>query len=162
MIYLKIWRPITNSSNRDGAVVVLFDQGPLYRLVLLREFGPEFTRSPTYMHWWNGVFQEWADFLGVVIRLDAPDDVLLERIRARSTRHAVKGKSDADARILLSRYRASYEQIVTAWADRRRGTVLRYDTSRQSLDEIVSEVVSALRPLMPCRATERASASHVF
>lgn len=123
--------------------VVLLDHGPIYRLAFLREFGPAITASLAYRRWWADLLKQWIAKIDLVIWLDAPDAVLLERIRARDCWHAVKNKSDREAREILNRYRAAFEQTFAEFLAARSVAVLHFDTSRQSTEGIADDVLAA-------------------
>ena len=146
MVYLKAWHHVLNRqvSNNDTDFVTVLDHGPIYRLALLREFGPEITKSNIYERWWDTMLKQWAAIMYMIVWLDAPVPVLLERIHTRNCWHIIKGKSGQEANEFLSRYRASYEQITTRMTANRGPTLLRFDTHQESLNQIVDKVLAAL------------------
>jgi hypothetical protein len=77
----------------------------------------------------------------MIIWLNAPDTTLVERINARNQRHTVKGKSAQEATDYLIRYRTSYEQMLANLTTHGGPTLLQFDTSRASVDQIVDEVL---------------------
>lgn len=143
MVYLKAWRQVVRRrSSQDGAVTIL-DHGPIFRLALLRGFGPEFVASQVYARWWESALAQWSGALDVVIWLDAPDAVLIERINARDRWHLVKDRPESEACAFLARYRAEYEEIIARLSAAGGPRVLRFDTAREPLDQIVSHVRAA-------------------
>src|SRR4051794_18991988 len=92
---------------------VCVDQGPLFTLTTLLDFGSEYTKCQGFRIWWDSMLEQLASTLDMVIWLDAPDETLLQRIRARKKWHLVKEKSDQEAKEFLMRYRTSYEQTVS-------------------------------------------------
>lgn len=80
----------------------------------------------------------------MVIYLDAPDEVLLERIGGRSKGHRLKESGLAQARGELRRLRSWYEQALDAVGSRRT-EVLRIDTSKtapQAIEDLVAPGLS--------------------
>jgi deoxyadenosine/deoxycytidine kinase len=144
MAYLQAGLRLLRQKTLDDDKVIVLDHGPIYRLAFLREFGPAITTSPAYQRWWTDLLKQWIATIDMVIWLDAPDAVLLERIRARDSWHAVKGKSDREACEILRRYRAAFEQTFAEFLAARPVTALHYDTSRQSTEEIADETLAAL------------------
>ncbi|MGH9878986.1 MAG: hypothetical protein ACRD5H_15255, partial [Nitrososphaerales archaeon] len=65
----------------------------------------------------------------------------VERINARNQRHAVKGKSELEASKFLARYRTSYENILTKLTAYGRFTLRQFDTTQESIEQIVDEVL---------------------
>jgi hypothetical protein len=83
--------------------------------------------------------------LDIVVALDAPDDLLRERINTREKWHALKGADDS-ALDTLRASRKKYERTLEALAARPVGpAVLRFDTSTHSADEIADAILSAMR-----------------
>ena len=97
------------------------------------------------------MLREWATMMDMVIWLDAPDEVLVERVHARSKWHAVKERSDEGAKNLLAHYRILYEQTIARLTTIGNPQVLCYDTSRNSLKQIVDQTSAAfnLSKLIP-------------
>jgi cytidylate kinase len=84
--------------------------------------------------------------LDAVVWLEAPDEVLLDRINAREKHHRMKGGVDSMAREALARSRATYELALRRLeASDRSPTILRFDTSRQATDEIVEAILGVIR-----------------
>lgn len=126
---------------RNGSVALL-DHGPIYRLAFLREFGPEITTSETYRSWWARLHERWIATLGMVIWLDAPDAILLERIRARDQRHTIKEQPEQEACEVLARYRRAFEQTIGDSAANQQLTLLRYNTNQASVEQIADSVLA--------------------
>ena len=141
MAYIEGW-PRVAFGDRTSAIV--FDHGPIFRLVQLREFGPPLAASPAFGAWWNAARQAWARALDLVVWLDAPDTVLLPRIDARDQRHVVKHKPIATAVEFLASYRRGYEKLLGEMADEGHLRLIRFDTSRVAPEAIAEEVLIAV------------------
>ena len=144
MVYLRGWRQVLERRAPDKDSVTVLDHGPIYRLALLREFGPEFTNSDVYTRWWSSMLDQWAAVLRLVIWLDAPDTVLLQRVNARSELHRVKRQPEQDAYRFFGRYRSSYQQVIRGMTATHGPRLLRVDTHQTPIDETVDRVLSAL------------------
>jgi deoxyadenosine/deoxycytidine kinase len=142
MVYLKAWLPLLKRHTSHHTLTLL-DDGAIFRLVRLREFGPEITRSQLFESWWNEVFDEWVAALNLVIWLDAPYEVLTQRIDARHRWHRMKGKSHYEMYEFLARYCAAYEKVL-ANLTANGAALLRFDTHRESPDQIAEKVLPAL------------------
>lgn len=158
MVYLGAWYDALRPQTRVDGLLTVFDQGPIFRLALLREFGPELTKSLAFEKWWESALLRWAAALDCVVLLDAPDEVLMTRVQVRDHTHVFRGMPVPGARVFLARYRAAYEQIMRKMADAGGPRVLRFDTSREPVDRIVDRILSALetppsRPAFAVRAT---------
>lgn len=143
MVYLKAWLHVLEqqASKNDG--VTLLDHGPIYLLALLREFGPEITTSELFKSWWANLYHQWSATIDILIWLDAPDEILLERIRVRDRWHLIKDKSEQEAYEFLTRYRTSLEQIIAESVTNHRVTLLRFDTSEESVEQMADKILAA-------------------
>lgn len=146
MAYLKAWQRMLKRRDPDDGRVVVFDHGPLYRLALLRDFGPDVRQSRRYRRWWEASFEEWVRTLGPLVFLDAATEVLLARIRDRDSWHVIKETSDAEAAAYLDAHRAALERIIGEATATRQLDVLRFDTAREPAEEIAEVVLERLRP----------------
>ena len=90
------------------------------------------------------MFKQCASTLDIVILLDAPDTILVDRINTRSKQHAVKGKSDREAYDFLENYRTSFDQILERLTSYGELKVLHFDADRLSIDQIAAEVLTAI------------------
>jgi hypothetical protein len=121
------------------ANTIAFDQGPLY-----------FVSRPSLLDerlapWRETVFDTWAPLLDVVVWLDAPDEILTERINARRAWHRLKGAKRETAAEALAVTRKVYENAISSVTERRRGlAIVRFDTERWPAGEIAEAVLAAV------------------
>ena len=141
MVYLKAWPRVLTQQAWNNGTVILLDHGPVFKLATLLAFGPDKLRCEDFEKWWSSMFKQWAYTLDMVIWLDAPDILLVERINRRSQRHVVKGKSEQEAYGFLARYRASYEEIMAKLGANGGPTLLQFNTNQASVEQIVDEVL---------------------
>lgn len=138
------WRRQVDRRPIDDDRILLFDQGPVFRLAVLSGLGPPITASPAFRNLMDSWTNAWAERLDVVVWLSAPGDVLLHRIRTRPQNHAVKEWLDGPALQRVGRYAAAIERTIQEVA----GSsilVLRFDTALRSPDSIADEVLATLR-----------------
>jgi len=139
MMYLQALPRILPGLGSAGNTAIVFDQGPLFLLTR-----PSLT-DERLATWWNGMFDMWTPLLDVVVFLDAPDELLRERINTRQTWHALKGADGRSALDVLRASRQVYERTIEAVAARPAGpAILRFDTSTRSADEIADAIISAI------------------
>jgi adenylate kinase family enzyme len=140
MVYLRALPRILQDGGSRGPRVIVFDQGPVFSLTR-----PSL-RDERLAQWSARTFAAWGALLDVVVWLDAPDAVMIERINARDKWHRLKGaRGDTAAEDLLTS-RAVYEDALAKLAPPPRGpTIVRFDTSRCSVDDVVDEVLAAVR-----------------
>jgi shikimate kinase len=141
MVYLKAWPHVLKQQAMQGGTAILLDHGPIFKLATLHAFGPERLKSQGFEQWWHRMFEQWAFTLDIVIWLNAPHKILVERINARNQRHAVKSKSEREAVNFLLGYQTSYEQVLAKLTACGGPTLLHFDTSQASIEQIVDEVL---------------------
>ena len=143
MAYLRAWQEPARRLAVDDDRLVVMDQGPLYRLAFLQAFGPPaITGSSAFRDWWESSCAQWTATVGILILLDAPDAILIERIRERDRADAIK--TDAEARAFLARYRQAFEDVTQRFETVVGRVVLRFDSEQESLDRIADHVLEAL------------------
>jgi hypothetical protein len=139
MAYLQTLPRILARTPCSAGKTIVFDQGPVYFLTR------ESLRSERLATWRQGVLSMWAPLLDVVAWLDAPDELLKQRINSRSKWHALKGAPSRTAGEVLTTSRAVYEAALAELGSHPpRPVILRFDTSRQSAGEIAGEILAAL------------------
>lgn len=143
MVYLKAWRQVLGNRSRRSEMVTVMDHGPIFRLALLREFGPEIANTPAFQNWWENVLLEWIAMLDSIIWLDAPDHVLLGRVHGRSVWHTLKEKPEEEADEFLKRYRKCYGDIVARIAAGGGPQPQCFNTHEMSVDEIADAVLAS-------------------
>jgi shikimate kinase len=145
MTYLATFPSMLVRRGSAAGVASVMNPGAVYWLSYLRELGPELTKSPAYVDWWQRKFDQWMSILDIVVWLDASDDVLMERIDARDTwRHRVKEMSRQEAMEFLVQWRARYAKMVSVLADNGGPRVLSFRTDEVSVDDVVNEVLAAI------------------
>ncbi len=142
MAYLQAGLHAFAKQASNNEMVTLLDHGPIYRLAFLREFGPEITTSQLYERWWANLLDQWIATLDIVIWLDAPNEIMVERIRARDQIHSIKEKSETEAFEYLDSYRTSFEQLITESGAVGQLRLLRFDTHQESVAQIADRVMS--------------------
>ena len=145
MAMLNGWPAIlSKEACRDGNIL-LFDQGPIFLIAVLTQFGPTFLRSSSIQSWWDKVYARWMDTLDVVVWLDASDEILMQRIRHRQEDHLMKGESDQKLVDFLQVYRSVYGDVMKKLVmDNSKIHILRVDTGINSIDDVVIKVMSEI------------------
>lgn len=141
IVYLRRWPRLLRHQATDNDTVLLLDHGPVFKLATLNEFGPEKINCQSVKDWWGDVLDQWARTLDMIIWLDAPDSVLMERINHREQRHDVKAKSEQEVFQFLTRYRCSYEQVLAKLTANGRPILLRFDTNQVSIEQITDRLL---------------------
>ena len=140
MAYLRALPRVFDGPHRPDADLLVFDQGPLYTLCrpVLRDL--------RLADWWDETAATWRGRLDAIAWLDAPDDVLAERIDTREKAHRLKhgGIAVTDT---LRRDRAVYMTALRRLTDGPGAPqVLRVDTSETAPEAAVDTLLAAVRP----------------
>ncbi len=137
MGYLQALPRVLDGRRRGDERIVVFDQGPIFFLTRPSVLDERLSA------WRDQMLDTWSSRLDAVVWLDAPGDVLADRINARSKPHALKGRPDDVARDVIAESRAGLEETIAELSGRGRApSILRFDTSRASADDIVDEILS--------------------
>ena len=126
----------------NGSRVLLLEEGPVLVLSWLQVFCPATQRDPALGRWRERALAQWAAVVRLVLVLDAADEVLRERIRARAKPHLVKHKTDRDMAEFIASFRVAFAQVGAALI--RRGTSLATVRTDQAPPEQVAEQVLAM------------------
>jgi ribose 1,5-bisphosphokinase PhnN len=111
MMRLRALRLTVDRVIRCGRRRILIDEGGVFGLTWLEVFFVA-DGSPVRREWRQNELAGWARRLAAVVRIDAPDRVLAERIRSRAKDHMVKGESDESIAFFTRRFRLAYDRVL--------------------------------------------------
>lgn len=144
MTYLNGWHQVLGRQTAGGGLLYVLDHGPVYMLTSLLEFGPESIQGQPFREWWDGSLSQWANFLDMLIWLDAPNAVLAKRINARNSWHVIKEAPEEEMSEFLTRYRSAFEQVISLSKTQNRGLdVLHFHTGQEPPQQIAQQVLRA-------------------
>jgi hypothetical protein len=145
MSIIKGWPFVLQKDLQKNHKIIVLDQGPVYLLAEMREFGPAYLLHEDARNFWQEIYCRWAATLDLIVWLDAEDIYLLERIQMRAKEHVVKHEPTPVVYDFLARYRRAYDYVVSELKNCPNGPqVLRFDTSIQRTAEIVSDLLTEL------------------
>lgn len=124
--------------------VLILDQGPVFDMTQLSEFGPERLQHANFTRWWRAILGRWAEALNMVVWLDAADDVLIPRVLARDKWHVIKGYADDEAYEFLHRYRSAFDITMFRLTTSSPICVLEFRTDRIALPDMVQQIASTI------------------
>ncbi len=141
LAYLRAWARALPAAGATGPRELhVLDHGPVFRLVKLAEFDPQLRPGPALETWRASWIAFWRERLDLVIWLDAPDEILHERIQAREQDHELRGEDLAASRRLLAAYRAAYERVLGRLAEDGGPRVVRLRTDDAAPDALAARV----------------------
>ncbi|MGZ4147603.1 MAG: hypothetical protein ACXVPL_07835 [Actinomycetota bacterium] len=129
-----------------GVPATFLDHGPLYRLAALRAFGPAMVRTPLFERWSAKAVARWRSAVGLIVWLDAPSGVLLQRAQHRGHWYLSADGAPEDKLGFLDRYRRALEEAVEG-AERDGVRVVRLSTEGAPVEDLVERVRRALADL---------------
>jgi hypothetical protein len=147
VIYVMEWSRWLARRPEYRSGMTYIDQGPVYALARLGYVDPPLPGTEPNEAWWKAMVGQWAEHLDVVVWVDAPNDVLWNRVGTREQGHEIKGQSKARGLAFIDRYRASYHLVLSALERHGGPAVFRYDTSRWGAEELASELAEKLAEL---------------
>jgi thymidylate kinase len=140
VVYVSEWSRYLDVRPEHHLGITVLDQGPLFGLArLLWERKPA-TRSPWFRAWVRQMVARWSTRLDLVVWLDAPDDVLVERIDEREQGHEAKGRATDDALELLARHRDAYDRVLDEVSRLGLPPVHRLETSTRPPADLAAEL----------------------
>lgn len=140
LAYASGWHTIFQQQAKDASALVLLDHGPVFRMAKLYTYGPRQLHESVAKPWWDKMFRQWGATLDMVIWLDAPNQILEERIQNRNQRHVLKGQSGIAVAEFLDNYRRTYEFMLDRLHTEHGLNVVRFDTSQMSLEQVIHNV----------------------
>lgn len=147
LLYLVGMHQVFRQRSQTVGVTVV-DQGPIFELTHLRAFGPARLTQNIETRWWRTTFSRWAPLFRLVVWLDAPDEVLLPRIRGRAQAHVIKQSIDADAVALLARYRTAFNVVMQQLHGHAPIPLLTFATHEASVSEIADQMIAKIEEII--------------
>lgn len=127
------------TKNRYDALFM--DEGVVFALAKLRaDIGTGFANE-RLKKWEQKMLDRWSGLLDAVIWLDAPDAVLIDRIRTRAKHHRMKNEHDRTIEDFLGRYRFAYEFVISELERRKDIRVLRLTTENFNTTNLAEEIL---------------------
>ena len=142
--YLDTWLDYSRSESEARDISAVLDPGSICWLVALRDFGPELTKDGQFQRWWEERLDQWAQALDVIIWMEAPIELSLNRVMGRDEEHEAKSMAAAAALKEFSRYRLSYVELIPEIARRGHARIFRYRSDQVSTEQMTNEIFAAV------------------
>lgn len=141
IVYAETWHRVLSRQARKSGSIIVADQGPVFKIAMLRAFGPPGILDARFEQWWARVLDRWSETLWTIVWLDAPDAVLLSRVRAREKQHLLKRANASNAAMYLARYREELQFVNARLGASERICVIRHDTRDCSVSELAADLL---------------------
>ena len=138
-------RALLNFLDRDALSAyryVILDEGAIYTLAWLQVIGHHVFSDQRTQSWRHYIAALWAAELDEVVRLDAPDTVLAQRLRSRAKAHVLSHAPDRAVTAFSMRYRSAIAATLGMIQRHGRVPVRDFRTDRWSPAEIASLIIS--------------------
>jgi shikimate kinase len=135
LLHRPAWRPYR---------MLAMEEGPVLVLGWLRVFCPGSSRRAGFSRWWGRAVSDWAQTVDVVVVLDAPEPILLQRIRSRPKPHLVRDWSDREVGEFLSSFRHAFDEVVRALTTENGPRLMTFCTATQTADEIAEAILAGV------------------
>lgn len=137
-------RALLNFLDRDELSAyryIVLDEGAIYTLSWLHVIGHSVFGDFRTNAWRHYIGALWAAQLDEVIWLDAPDNVLAQRLRTRAKRHIMSNASDRSVTAFSLRYRAAFNATIGLIQGHGRLAVRDYRTDHHSPAELAELIM---------------------
>lgn len=147
-------RALLNFLDRDELSryrYVVIDEGAVYTFAWLRVIGhPAFhdTRTQSWRHYVAGL---WSATIDEVVRLDAADAVLAQRLRTRTKSHVMSQAPDRAITAFSMRYRTAINDTISLIQQHGRFGVRDFRTDHQSAADIARQILGVREAVTPER-----------
>jgi len=144
LVRLRTLRQVLARHRAQQVPLVVLDEGPVYALAWLRLFGHQRRRGDALAPWRQRALEQWAGALDLVVLLNAPDAVLMERIRARERPHRVKHRTDEEIGAFLAAYRGAFDEVIAALTAKHAVQVVTLDSDAAAIDRTAERLLELL------------------
>jgi hypothetical protein len=147
---LSILPAVLRTPRLRRADVVVLDEGPVFILARLLALGrPTALRDPILVHRQEAAVRHWRDALDLIVWLDAPDEVLADRIRRRGQSHVVKYAEPAAVLSFLRGFRTAFDRVLDSLTSSRGVARLSLDTHTRPVSQLTASLGAVLRAEQP-------------
>lgn len=124
---------------------VFLDEGVVFALAKLRADIGAANMSRSMRRWEEKMLERWSQILDLVIWIDAPNQVLLDRIRTRPKRHRMKDEPAERVYSFLENYRDAYRFVLSELQSRGKTRVLQIGSGETEPAEIAGVILNYRR-----------------
>ena len=139
------WHSQLRKKADQQAKTILLDQGPISMMAYLSVWGPQSLKYAHIQNWWESVYKKWAHTLDYLVYLDTKDEIIMERIRARSQNHHLKKETDEVMYDWIMRYRWLYTQILSRFeSNGHKVKVVNIESGLNPVEDIVNFLIPVI------------------
>jgi thymidylate kinase len=156
LLRLSTLAPVLGRVASPAYRAIMLDEGPVFSLTRLSVFHSGVHRDGRLAREWLTALKHWAEVLTAVFWLDAPNPVLLDRIRSRLKDHRIKAGTEQQAYDFLDRYRRAYLDVFDRMTAIGKVRVVCLDAPGESADQVATRILATLDHLGQSRDPAKA------
>jgi len=126
--------------------MLVFNEGPVYMLSRILVYGGENIQTRSFEECWRRAIATWAPELDAIVWLEAPENLLAARLRARA-QHPFADRSDHAVHRLLGAYREAFTRVIRELTAAGGPPPWTVRTDRGSVDGTARDLLARLRAL---------------
>lgn len=138
--YLETLSSYLRKQALEKDIVCILAPGSVYWLTGIRDYCPKITASQEYAKWGDEKLRQWRQALDLIIWLDAPNELLLDRVTARAESHQAKNQSPKETLEEISRLRKGYGEIISLMTTQGGPRLLQFRTDQISPEQIADNL----------------------
>ena len=147
-------RALLNFLDRDELSryrYIVIDEGAIYTLAWLRVIGHPVFHDKRTQSWRQYIAALWGATIDEVVRLDAADAVLAQRLRTRTKAHVMSQAPDRAITAFSMRYRTAFNDSISMIQQHGRFAIRDFRTDHDSAVAIAQQIVSIREAMAPER-----------
>lgn len=142
MVIVNGWHHDLKKAASNGNVIIL-DEGGIEILNWLRTSGSKYLKSHYLESWWNIMYETWAQTINLLVYLDAPLPLLLERVRTRDNGW-ITFTDDGVLDYLKDLQEPVEETRLILTSKNRRLKTMRFSTVTESIESIRDKIMEII------------------
>jgi hypothetical protein len=144
MSYLATFIPhLQKQASGDDAIPIL-DPGSVFWLFAVCDLHPRISETRAFAAWHRKMIAQWSAALRLLIHLDAPNDILFQRIHARGEFHPWVHDSEISFCNSCDRYRGGLSRVISSILKHRQLPVLRFSTDAVTPSAVADAILSVM------------------
>jgi len=133
---------VVRRAAREAPGVVMLEHGPVFTLARLRAFHDGAVPEPL-ARYATRLLTRWAKMLDLVVALDAPIEVLEQRLRTRSKDHSMRESTTEEFGGFVRRYLAAYATVLAELGAAAGPPVLTLRSDQETVQAMADQVEAA-------------------
>ena len=144
MSYLSIFIPYLKKQASTNNSIPMLDPGSVFWLHAVCDLHRRITGTRSFETWRRRMFAQWSAALRLLVFLDAPGELLFQRIHSRDEHHPWIDKSEVAFHESCDRCRDGLNTVISSILEHRQVPVLRFSTDKVEPKAVADAVLSVI------------------